>query len=72
MLRYVVSNLGPETSKANQDKLVSALQSIKGIKDVALVPARKEITFGISGAEPRVKELKEACQQAGFTLGNRL
>lgn len=72
MLRYVVSNLGPETSQANQDKLVSALQSIKGIKDVALVPARKEITFGISGPEPKVKVLKEVCQQAGFTLGNRL
>jgi len=72
VLRYVVSNLGPETSQANQDKLIAAFQSVKGVKDVALVPARKEVTFGINGPEPKVKLLKEACQQAGFILGNRL
>ncbi|MCB9895342.1 MAG: hypothetical protein H6839_12900 [Planctomycetes bacterium] len=72
MLRYVVSNLGPETPQANQDKLLAALKTIKGIKDIALVPARKEIAFGINGPEPKAKLLKEACATAGFTLGSRM
>ncbi|MCA8916895.1 MAG: hypothetical protein KDB90_15995 [Planctomycetes bacterium] len=72
MVRYVVSNLGPETTQENKDKLLAALKNVKGIKDIALTPAAKEITFGINGPEPKAKLLKEACETAGFTLGARM
>jgi hypothetical protein len=45
---------------------------VKGIKDIALTPARREITFGINGPEPKAKLLSEACASAGFTLGTRM
>ena len=72
MVRYVVSNLGPETSQADKDKLLAALKTVKGIKDIALTPAAREITFGINGPEPKAKSLSAACQSAGFTLGARM
>ncbi|MBX3474058.1 MAG: hypothetical protein KF754_06710 [Planctomycetes bacterium] len=72
MIRYVVSNLGPQTSQADQDKLVAALGKVKGLKDVALNLSRREITFSINGPEPKPRLLEEACTSAGFTLGNRM
>lgn len=72
MLRYVVSSLGPNTSQADQDKLVTALGTVKGIKDIALALDRHEITFGIAGPEPKVKVLEAACASAGFKLGARM
>ena len=71
MVRYTVTNLGPETPQANQEKLISALKTIPGVKDISLTLPRHEITFGIAGPEPKVKLLKEACAGAGFTLGQR-
>lgn len=72
VLRYAVSNLGPETSQGNQEKLLAALRTVEGIKDISLTPAQKEITFNINGPEPKVKVLHAACATAGFTLGNRM
>lgn len=72
MVRYTVTDLGPETPQPNQDKLVAALKSIPGVKDVSLTLKAHEITFGINGPEPKVKLLKEACSDAGFTLGQRM
>lgn len=72
MIRYVISNLGPQTSQAEQDKLVAALTKVKGIKDVALNLTRHEITFGIAGPEPKLRLLQEALAGTGFTLGNRM
>jgi hypothetical protein len=71
-VRYTVTNLGPETPQANQAKLIAALESIPGVKDVTLTLPKREITFGIKGPEPKVKLLKEACAGAGFTLGQRM
>ena len=72
MQRYVVSGLGPNTSQAEQDKLISAFGTVKGVKDIALALDRSEITFGISGAEPKPKLLEAACASAGFKLGRRM
>ena len=72
VVRYTVPNLGPETSKGEQEKLMSALKTVPGIKDIALTLKAHEITFGINGPEPKVKLLKEACDKAGFTLGARV
>ena len=72
VVRYVVSNLVSNTSQSDKDKLLAALKTVKGIKDVALTPAASEITFGINGPEPKVKSLREACENAGFTLGARM
>lgn len=72
MIRYVVSNLGPQTSQADQDKLIAAVAKVKGVKDVALNLARHEITFGIAGPEPKLRLLQEALQGTGFTLGARM
>ena len=72
MVRYVVSNLGTNTPQTEQDKLLAALGRVKGIKDIELSLARKEITFGINGPEPRAKAVQEACASAGFTLGQRM
>lgn len=72
MIRYVVSNLGPQTSKSEQDQLIAAVSQVKGIKDVALALARHEVTFSISGPEPKLALLEKACASAGFTLGARM
>lgn len=72
MIRYVIPNLSPSTSAAEQEKLIAAFSQVKGVKDVAVAVARKEVTFSITGAEPRKSLLEEACKQAGFTLGNRM
>lgn len=72
MIRYVVSNLSTSTSQAEQDKLVAAVSGIKGVKDVAVSLARKEVTFSINGPEPKKSLLEQACASAGFTLGTRM
>lgn len=72
MLRYVVTNLYEGTPEEDQHKLISALEDIEGIKDIALDVDRKEVSFRIKGAEPRVNALREACAGAGFTLGIRM
>jgi hypothetical protein len=72
VVRYTVTNLGPETPKGEQDKLLAALKTIPGVKDIALTLKAHEITFGIAGPEPKVKLLKEACDRAGFSLGQRM
>ena len=72
MLRYVVMNLYEDTPEAEQRKLISALEDIEGIKDIALDIERKEVHFNIDGAEPRVNALREACAGAGFSLGIRM
>lgn len=72
MVRYVVTNLGPQTSVADQEKLVKALEKVKGIRDIALTLPAHEITFGIAGPEPKQRLLAEACASVGFTLGARM
>lgn len=72
VLRYIVSSLGPNTPQVEQDKLISALKTVKGLKDVGLALDRHEITFGIAGPEPKAKLLEAACASAGFKLGHRM
>lgn len=72
MQRYVVSDLGPQTTPEDQQKLLAALEEVQGIKDVAVVADKGEIQFGIVGAEPKPRLLKEACTSAGFALGTRM
>lgn len=72
MIRYVVNNLGPSTSQADQDKLLAALGTVKGIRDIALTLPQHEITFSIAGPEPKARLLAEACTKAGFALGARM
>jgi hypothetical protein len=72
VLRYVVSSLGLNTPQADQEKLVTALGTVKGVKDIALALDRHEITFGIAGPEPKAKLLEAACASAGFKLGRRM
>lgn len=71
MLKYGIANLGPETPSENIEKLRVALAGVKGIKDIDVVPARREITFGITGPEPKLRLLTDACASVGFTLGSR-
>lgn len=72
MLRYVVTNLYDNTPEAEQRKLIAALEDVQGIKDIALDVHRKEVSFGIDGAEPKVNALRDACASAGFSLGIRM
>jgi hypothetical protein len=72
VIRFVVSELSAQTPKAEQDKLVAAVGGVKGVKDVALSLPRKELTFSLVGAEPKVTLLKAAVASAGFTLGQKM
>jgi copper chaperone CopZ len=72
MLRYVVTDLYEDTPQDNRQKLIAALEDVEGIKDVALDVTLKEVRFGISGPEPKLAVLKQACADAGFSLGIRM
>lgn len=72
MIRYVVANLGPQTSQSEQEKLIASVSKLKGVKDVALSLPRHEVTFSITGPEPKKSLLEQACASAGFTLGARM
>lgn len=72
MIRYVVANLGPQTSRSEQEKLIASVAQVKGVKDVALSLSMHEVTFSITGPEPKKSALEQACASAGFTLGARM
>jgi hypothetical protein len=70
MAVYGVVNLGFETSKRDQDKLESAIKRLQGVHSVVLSLPRKEVT--LTGKDPNIHVLREACGGAGFQLGRRV
>jgi hypothetical protein len=70
MAVYGIINLSYETPKQDQDKLAAALKRLQGVLSVVISLPRKEVT--LTGKDPNIHVLREACGGAGFQLGRRV